>query len=591
MTDYPPDIHRKALIRLGSLCNNRCLFCHMSADNRPVLTTAEAKAKIRLAAELGIDMVVFSGGEPTIRKDFFELCSYVRGCGLDTGMISNGRMLFYQQFADELLAQGLKYVLLSLHGHDAKTHDSLTGAQGFKQVLAGLRRIAGHIPHLVVNTVLTRLNAGSLSRIAERLAPLGPLHFKVSLPEPKGAILSNPQLVLRPDKAAAVIAGLLDSYADNNVVAIGVDGLTPCLLRDFFHRNDDFFTHGFSLVSEPGESEFFLPDRGERAFGPACVKCSYYHLCPGIYRKYFDLFPGMILKPVCQPVSNELRFDRISREILERPSDICKVAHAPGRDPYRHLVYKQGLQAQIYRTDEICTTVPEGLRIKFDIEQVYSDKEGSARPLKLSLAAKCRSCAKLRNCPGVFVRSPRQPGAGLMKQMGRLLGMLRGRVLDAGCGQGWYLDTLREAAAAGRIREYVGVDPKPPAADREQGNGVFRFSQSTLEDFKWSGKPFDWIILFRSYHHLKDPDRALGVLSSMTRPGSRIIVTEDCRHIKLYDAGLKRADPGQVGFEHYRNHMAEDAVFLLNDHGFKIVETHDVARDSASHWTVIARRD
>jgi len=298
MAEIMTQQYRKALIRLGHPCNNRCLFCHSAARNERVLSTAQAMDKIRDAAGQGAEMIVFSGGEPTIRKDLFLLCEFTQNCGLETGLITNGRMLYYKEFSDRLMALGLKYVLVSLHGRDAETHNMLTGAEGFTQTLVGLRNIAGRAAHLVVNTVVTRFNAAHLGDIARLLQPFAPLHYKISMPEPRGGILENPGQVLAPEQAADSVVRFLSQHDTAAGITVGVDGMTPCLLPGLFHLNDDLFTHGFFLISEPGEDSFFPPDHGERAKSLHCPECSHYQSCPGIYTKYFELFPHTQLNPI-----------------------------------------------------------------------------------------------------------------------------------------------------------------------------------------------------------------------------------------------------------------------------------------------------
>src|SRR6185295_10259865 len=62
----------KALIKVGYACNDHCTFCH-TYDVRHIDDTADRVAqKICRAAALGHSMVVFSGGEPTIRRELFS---------------------------------------------------------------------------------------------------------------------------------------------------------------------------------------------------------------------------------------------------------------------------------------------------------------------------------------------------------------------------------------------------------------------------------------------------------------------------------------------------------------------------------------
>ena len=62
-------------------CNLKCRHCYMSSDSKKYqdeLTTAEAKAFIDDLADFHVPVLLFSGGEPLIRPDFFELAEYAK---------------------------------------------------------------------------------------------------------------------------------------------------------------------------------------------------------------------------------------------------------------------------------------------------------------------------------------------------------------------------------------------------------------------------------------------------------------------------------------------------------------------------------
>ena len=73
-------------------CNLRCRHCYMCSDGQKYdgeLTTEEAKRFIDGLAEFRVPVLLFSGGEPLIRPDFFELAEYAR----DRGSRRTGRSL------------------------------------------------------------------------------------------------------------------------------------------------------------------------------------------------------------------------------------------------------------------------------------------------------------------------------------------------------------------------------------------------------------------------------------------------------------------------------------------------------------------
>ena len=129
---------RKALIRVGYACNNNCSFCH-TLDLRPAEeTAATVERKIARAKALAHDMVVLSGGEPTMRPELRRWAALSQKCGLQLGLVTNGRMLSYEKLVDDLVGHGLTYTHLSVHGGNAELHNGMVRADAFEQTLCAV---------------------------------------------------------------------------------------------------------------------------------------------------------------------------------------------------------------------------------------------------------------------------------------------------------------------------------------------------------------------------------------------------------------------------------------------------------------------
>ena len=77
-------------------CNLRCRHCYMESDGQKYdgeLTTEEAKRFIDGLAEFRVPVLLFSGGEPLIRPDFFELAEYARDKGVRPTLSTNGTLI------------------------------------------------------------------------------------------------------------------------------------------------------------------------------------------------------------------------------------------------------------------------------------------------------------------------------------------------------------------------------------------------------------------------------------------------------------------------------------------------------------------
>lgn len=121
-------------------CNLRCLHCYAAARERhpAELTTREAQRLIDDLAAFRVPVLLFSGGEPLLREDFFTLASYAAARGLRTVLSTNGTLID-RRTAARLREAGISYVGVSLDGV-GETNDRFRGHSGaFKAALEGIR--------------------------------------------------------------------------------------------------------------------------------------------------------------------------------------------------------------------------------------------------------------------------------------------------------------------------------------------------------------------------------------------------------------------------------------------------------------------
>lgn len=126
-------------------CNLHCMHCYANATDQAwpgELTTGEGMALLRQLADFGVPSVLFSGGEPLLRPDLFELASYARELGLRTVLSTNGTLID-RAAAARIAATGFSYVGVSLDGLEG-THDRIRGQKGaFRDSLAAIRHLRG----------------------------------------------------------------------------------------------------------------------------------------------------------------------------------------------------------------------------------------------------------------------------------------------------------------------------------------------------------------------------------------------------------------------------------------------------------------
>lgn len=122
-------------------CNLRCAHCYASAGSHQSegeLTNAEGKRFIRDLVEFHVPVILFSGGEPLVRPDLFELAGYARENGFRVALSTNGTLID-KKVAREIERIGFAEVGISLDGSEA-TNDYFRGKQGaYQAALTGIR--------------------------------------------------------------------------------------------------------------------------------------------------------------------------------------------------------------------------------------------------------------------------------------------------------------------------------------------------------------------------------------------------------------------------------------------------------------------
>jgi 12,18-didecarboxysiroheme deacetylase len=126
---------------VGQRCNLKCVHCYSQSKDIEYpgeLNTKEAKAMLDGLAEYGAPVILFSGGEPLMRKDLMELITYAKDKGLRAVISTNGTLITEEK-AEELKQFGLSYVGISLDGLK-ETNDKFRGIEGaFDDALQGIR--------------------------------------------------------------------------------------------------------------------------------------------------------------------------------------------------------------------------------------------------------------------------------------------------------------------------------------------------------------------------------------------------------------------------------------------------------------------
>ena len=128
------DIRRPVVFwNITNRCNLLCSHCYIRAgpgrEREDELTTEEALGLIDDLAAMRVPLLLFSGGEPLIREDFWDLAEHAKERGLVTALSTNGTLIM-PAVARRLRDVGVEYAGVSLDGATAETHDGMRNVPG-----------------------------------------------------------------------------------------------------------------------------------------------------------------------------------------------------------------------------------------------------------------------------------------------------------------------------------------------------------------------------------------------------------------------------------------------------------------------------
>ncbi|HEV7752740.1 MAG TPA: mycofactocin radical SAM maturase [Baekduia sp.] len=302
-------------------CNLACVHCLSSSGRRDPreLSTDEAKAVIDELQAMQVFYVNIGGGEPTVRKDFWELVEYATAHRVGVKFSTNGSRITPERAA-WLAASDYVDVQVSLDGATAEVNDAVRGPGSYATAITAMQRLhdAG-MRGFKLSVVVTRQNVGQLDAF-EAIAQRYGAQLRITRLRPSGRgadVWDELHPTARQQRelydwlahrGEQVLTG--DSFFHLAPFGDGLPGLNlcgagrvVCLIDPIgdvyacpFAIHDEFLAgnvrepRGFTGVWR--DSELFTELRRPQS-GGACGSCSFYDACRGgcMAAKFFTGLP------------------------------------------------------------------------------------------------------------------------------------------------------------------------------------------------------------------------------------------------------------------------------------------------------------
>jgi len=153
------------VFELTSRCNLNCRHCHAGRDNSIAdeLTTDQVKSILDSLAEIpDFKLIVFSGGEPMLREDIYEILRYAKDLGLYP-MLATNATLINQEAARKLKESGMLGIATSIDSTDPQKHNEYRrGDKTYQDVIEGIENVRKQGLYIQINITISDYNIDEL---------------------------------------------------------------------------------------------------------------------------------------------------------------------------------------------------------------------------------------------------------------------------------------------------------------------------------------------------------------------------------------------------------------------------------------------
>jgi radical SAM protein with 4Fe4S-binding SPASM domain len=242
-------------------CNLNCLHCYSSSTSGPnedELTTAEAKELLHQLAEANCPVILFTGGEPLLRNDLFDLLAEAKQLRLRTVISTNGTLID-SAVARKLAALGVSYVGISIDG-DESFHDAFRQSTGcFKDALKGIENCQKAGLKTGLRFTITRQNADRIPAVFDIAASADIRRICFYHLIKAGRAKNLNELLLTPEQTRQVVDTIIEKTGEfvqkklvDEVLTVGNHADGPYLLLKMAQEKNQLYEKAEHLLLTNG---------------------------------------------------------------------------------------------------------------------------------------------------------------------------------------------------------------------------------------------------------------------------------------------------------------------------------------------------
>ena len=288
---------------LTELCNQNCLFC--SYDRKSVNKKDPSLAQLKeIIGKIPHNPgeIVIDGGEPTIRKEFFEIVALAKGRNpRKITLCTNGLMLSYPEFAKKVKFSGITQVLISLHSHKSEIADRITRVEGsFSKTVKGVKNLVKEGVIVSLSFVINELNYKEILEYVQFTdKEFGKTHITFSFVMPSGNALVNKWTVPKISTVVPYLKTAL-KYCVDKGISFSFTGcsIPPCFLKGYEQYTGEFLLRDNKYLMERESGERIRKISEGKVKPESCRSCEYDSVCGGLWEKYVEMYGDGEIKKI-----------------------------------------------------------------------------------------------------------------------------------------------------------------------------------------------------------------------------------------------------------------------------------------------------
>lgn len=294
-------------IYMTQRCNRNCVYCFAKDNLKTKLEEIDFNTiskSVYKAKKNGFNYITLLGGEPTVHKDFFKVLALVKKLGFKIHIFTNGLKFSDYKFALKVKKIGADFLALNLPDYRKEEFEFLTGLKGsYSQIIKALKNIQKLKIPLSSIFLVTKINYSKIENYVEyyykmglKLIVIQYLNYLGNADKNTGKIKVKISNTLKYMKKAS------DNLLKKGGYPFFYEHLPACFLKEYENKVLDLYLSGFdeSECIHPGtpEEKSLEISYKHRIKTPQCKKCIYLKYCPGIEKKYLEIYGSDEIKPV-----------------------------------------------------------------------------------------------------------------------------------------------------------------------------------------------------------------------------------------------------------------------------------------------------